>query len=356
VKGALVTLFLVLTALSASAIGSGILTADTLAFNAGQVLEGQIVIHTYMLSNSGDAPLTITNVSSSCGCTTTSLAKNVLAPGESVPLEVRFNSRGFGGQTTTKVVRIDYTSYTDPSKRRLDLTLAATVLRPQAYDLMTGDLDGIFYLLIDLRSPEAYASRHLAGALSIPYEELGNWIGVLPRGVFTVLYDQDGALALSAAQTLRAAGYPDAQLLQGGIDAWTRAYESSFAATGAPAAERFLLPAGPLLAGAVAVQAPIDVSYLQSEFLVLIDLRSPEAYAAAHFAGAVNVQPADLSAWVARLPASAHIVLYDDDGSVSRPQATALVGANYKNAQALFGGLAEWRAAFGEKLLAALVP
>ena len=344
--------FVVLGTLSANAVAGGILTADTLAFNAGQVLEGQIVLHAYTLSNSGDAPLTITNVSTSCGCTTASLAKNVLAPGESVPLDARFNSGGFGGQTVTKVVRIDYTSYTDPSKRRLDLTLAATVLRPQAYDLMTGDLDGVFYLLVDLRSPEAYASRHLTGALSIPYEELANWIGVLPRGVFTVLYDQDGSLVLSAAQTLRAAGYPDAQPLQGGLDAWTRAYGSEFAAVGA-AAERFLLPAAPPLAGSVGVQAPIDASYLRREFLVLIDLRLPEAYAAAHFAGAVNVQPADLSAWVARLPASARIILYDDDGSVARPLATALVEASYKKAQALFGGLAEWRAAFGDRLLAA---
>ena len=347
--------FVVLGALSANAVAGGILTADTLAFNAGQVLEGQIVLHAYMLSNSGDAPLTITNVSTSCGCTTASLAKNVLAPGESVPLDARFNSGGFGGQTVTKVVRIDYTSYTDPSKRRLDLTLAATVLRPQAYDLMTGDLDGVFYLLVDLRSPEAYASRHLTGALSIPYEELANWIGVLPRGVFTVLYDQDGSLVLSTAQALRAAGYPDAQTLRGGLDAWTKEYGSKFAAAGATAAERFLLPALPPATGAIAIQAPIDVRYLQSEFLVLIDLRSAEAYAAAHFAGALNVQPAELSAWVARLPASAHIVLYDDDGLTARPLATALVESNYRNAQALFGGLVEWRAAFGEKLLATLV-
>ena len=346
--------FVVLGTLSANAVASGILTADTLAFDVGQVLEGQIVTHTFTLSNSGDAPLTITNVSTSCGCTTTILAKNVLASGESVPLEARFNSRGFGGQTARKVVHIDYTSYTDPAKRRLDLTLAATVLRPQAYDLMTGDLDGIFYLLVDLRSPEAYASRHLIGALNIPYEKLGDWIGVLPRGVFTVLYDQEGSLVLSAAQTLRAAGYPDAQTLRGGLDTWTRAYGSEFAAVGA-AAERFLLPAAPPAAGTFVVQAPVDVSYLDREFLVLIDLRLPEAYAAAHFAGAVNVQTADLSAWVARLPASARIVLYDEDGSIARPLVTALVEASYKRAQALFGGLAEWRATFGEKLLATLV-
>ena len=347
-----VVLFGLLVGLSAGVAAGGVLAADTLAFDAGQVLEGQIVTHTFTLSNSGDAPLTITNVSTSCGCTTTILAKNVLASGESVPLEARFNSRGFGGQTARKVIHIDYTSYTDPAKRRLDLTLASTVLRPQSYDLMTGDLDGIFYLLVDLRSPDAYVSRHLTGAVNIPYEELGDWVGVLPRGVFTVLYDQDGSLVLSAAQTLRAAGYPDAQPLQGGLDAWTRAYGSEFAAVGA-AAERFLLPAAPPLAGSVGVQAPIDASYLRREFLVLIDLRLPEAYAAAHFAGAVNVQPADLSAWVARLPASARIILYDDDGSVARPLATALVEASYKKAQALFGGLAEWRAAFGDRLLAA---
>jgi len=350
VKKTLLLVSVILAGCSLSTLAAATLVVDNASHSFGEVLAGQIVSHTYVLSNTGDATLIITRVQATCGCTVPSWETATLEAGSSIPLEATFSTAGYSGRVI-KTVNVYYKGLNETTTRTLQLSLSATVLKKAQYDLMAGDLDGIFYLLIDLRSPEAYASRHLAGALSVPYEELGDWIGVLPRGVFTVLYDQDGTLALSAAQTLRAAGYPDAQLLQGGIDAWTRAYESSFAAVGA-AAERFLLPAGPPLAGAVAVQAPIDVSYLNREFLVLIDLRSPEAYAAAHFAGAVNIQPADLLAWATHLPNGAKIVLYDEDNSLARTQALALRGARYANAQALWGGLAEWRAAFGDRLLA----
>jgi rhodanese-related sulfurtransferase len=354
VKKTLLLVSVILAGCSLSTLAAATLVVDNASHGFGEVLAGQIVSHTYVLSNTGDATLIITRVQVTCGCTVPSWETATLEAGSSIPLEATFSTAGYSGRVI-KTVNVYYKGLDETTTRTLQLSLSATVLKKAQYDLMTGDLDGIFYLLVDLRSPEAYASRHLIGALNIPYEKLGDWIGVLPRGVFTVLYDQDGTLALSAAQSLRAAGYPDAQTLRGGLDTWTRAYGSEFAAVGA-AAERFLLPAAPPLAGSAGVQAPIDASYLRREFLVLIDLRSPEAYAAAHFAGAVNVQTADLSAWVARLPASARIILYDEDGSIARPLATALVEASYKGAQALFGGLAEWRAAFGGKLLVTIAP
>ena len=349
-KKTLLLVSVILAGCSLSTLAAATLVVDNASHSFGEVLAGQIVSHTYVLSNTGDATLIITRVQATCGCTVPSWETATLEAGSSIPLEATFSTAGYSGRVI-KTVNVYYKGLNETTTRTLQLSLSATVLKKAQYDLMAGDLDGIFYLLIDLRSPEAYASRHLIGALNIPYEKLGDWIGVLPRGVFTVLYDQDGTLALSAAQSLRAAGYPDAQTLRGGIDAWTRAYESSFAAVGA-AAERFLLPAGPPLAGSAGVQAPIDVSYLNREFLVLIDLRLPEAYAAAHFAGAVNIQPADLLAWATHLPNGAKIVLYDEDNSLARTQALALRGARYANAQALWGGLAEWRAAFGDRLLA----
>lgn len=53
---------------------------------------------TVRVSNAGDAPLTIENVTTSCSCTTTRLGKASLEPGESTTLEVLYNTYKFPGK------------------------------------------------------------------------------------------------------------------------------------------------------------------------------------------------------------------------------------------------------------------
>jgi len=81
----------------------------------------------------------------------------------------------------------------------------------------------LFYLLIDLRDPEAYAAGHLMGAINISYWELENWSSRLPREARTiVLYDQDGTLSDLAAQKLSTQGFDKARSLLGGLGEWRR--------------------------------------------------------------------------------------------------------------------------------------
>ena len=353
VKRILGVLFIVWAVLSASAAAAGVLEIDNASHDFGEVLSGQVLTHAFLLSNTGDAMLNITDVRTACGCTVASWRTADLAPGASIPLEATFSTAGYHDGRVTKAVTVYYKDQSTGPTKTLALTLSATVLTPQPYDLPAGELEYAFLLLVDLRSSDLYAAHHLLGALSIPHDELADWIGVLPRGVFTILYDQDGTVGPAAAQALNVAGYPEVQCLQGGISAWTQRYANRFAASGPAAEERFLLVAEPPSWASSGVVAPVDAGYLSREFLVLIDLRTPESYAAAHFAGAVNLEPADLPPWVARLPNATHILLYDDDGLVARRQAISLYNAGFTKVQALFGGLAEWRATFGNRLLVA---
>ena len=50
--------------------------------------------HTFSLKNNGKSELIIRNVRSSCGCTAVAPSKNVIAPGETAPIKVTFDSRG----------------------------------------------------------------------------------------------------------------------------------------------------------------------------------------------------------------------------------------------------------------------
>jgi len=342
--------------ISVAAAAAGVLTPDTTAYDFGALLGGEVVTHTFMLTNAGDATVTVSNLQASCPCTKPSMKTTVLAPKATAPLLAQFSSWGFNG-SVSKTITVTYTSPGGPRTQQLHLTIHATVVEADSAYVATGKLDLDLTLLIDLRSSQAYAARHLIGALSIPYDQLASWAGLLPRGVFTILYDQSGTVAATAARTLRNAGYPDVQYLQGGLDAWTKAYPNRFLTAGAAVAERFLLPSGAGGPGVASALKGVDASYLKRNYLVLVDLRSQEAYAAAHCAGAANVAPAELLSWAAGLPKDARVILYDEDGTTARVQALALRNARYGNAQSLFGGMAQWREAFGDKgLVASVIP
>jgi len=68
-KIGLVVLFSVL-ALGMAAAASPKISVDNAAHDFGEVIEGIAVVHTFVLTNDGDEPLTIDDVQVSCGCTT----------------------------------------------------------------------------------------------------------------------------------------------------------------------------------------------------------------------------------------------------------------------------------------------
>lgn len=217
---------LIAATLGVTASASGELSADVADYNFGNVVEGTIVVHTFILSNLGTQPIQITKVRASCGCTATALSDYSLAVGESVQLEARVDTSGFSGD----VVKSIYVDYTAGASEAATLTLhvAGTVLRAQEYNITAGDLNYLFYILIDLREPDGYAAGHLTGALNIPYAEFSAWVERLPKGVIIVLYDQDGVVSDQAVQELLTAGFNDARSLLGGLNAWTFAYGDQF--------------------------------------------------------------------------------------------------------------------------------
>jgi len=94
------------------------------SFDFGDIKQGEIVSHTFVLTNSGGDLLKITNVQASCGCTAASPEKSELAPGESTDLTVKFNSKGRMGKQL-KTVKI-FTN--DPESPEMTLTINGNVV------------------------------------------------------------------------------------------------------------------------------------------------------------------------------------------------------------------------------------
>lgn len=83
-------------------------------FDFGYTPSGLKAYHRYWLVNDGDDTLKIQRVKPGCGCTTVPLPSNVISPGDSVPLDLEFDTQKFKGKVhksvaiySNEMVRVD---------------------------------------------------------------------------------------------------------------------------------------------------------------------------------------------------------------------------------------------------------
>lgn len=76
------------------------LTVQEYVGNFGIADEGNIVEHTFTISNTGTSPLQIKNLRPTCGCVSTEIDKRTLQPGEQGKITLHFDTHGrFGKQS-----------------------------------------------------------------------------------------------------------------------------------------------------------------------------------------------------------------------------------------------------------------
>lgn len=84
----------------------------------GTINDGDIVEHVFQFTNSGEAPLIISNATATCGCTVPNWPKQPIAVGETGEIQVRFNSRNKAG-IQNKTITITANTY--PSSNKLQI-------------------------------------------------------------------------------------------------------------------------------------------------------------------------------------------------------------------------------------------
>lgn len=91
-----------------------ILTLEKNTHDFGDIYQGDVVEHTFKFTNTGNQPLLITNIQTSCGCTTPTWPRDPIMPGGKGELKVGFNSAGKMNKQT-KTLPIISNSATDVS-------------------------------------------------------------------------------------------------------------------------------------------------------------------------------------------------------------------------------------------------
>lgn len=83
-----------------------VLSLKETEFNFGKIPQSKPVYHSFEISNKGEKPLKLDNVSASCGCTTPEWSRDEIAPGGTALIKVGYNAAAEG--PFTKDITITY--------------------------------------------------------------------------------------------------------------------------------------------------------------------------------------------------------------------------------------------------------
>ncbi|MGH2464014.1 MAG: MBL fold metallo-hydrolase [Candidatus Limnocylindrales bacterium] len=195
-------------------------------------------------------------------------------------------------------------------------------------------------VLVDLRSPRAFAERHITGSLSIPAgSSFGTWLGwVVDLDVPVVFVLPGGGSAVGGAnratwddairQALRIGHESVAGYLEGGIATWI--------AAGLPTEANGRI-------GVAALARAVDRG--GSEAPLVVDVRQPSEYQAGHVPGAWHIGAGDLPGRLADLPRDLPIAAMCASGYRASVATALLDAAGFTNVSWVAGGIDEWAAA-----------
>jgi hypothetical protein len=104
------------------------ITFDKTEHDFGTILQGEVVTASFHFTNTGNAPLLISNVQTSCGCTVGEFPHDPIAPGKDGVIKATYNSKGHHGFQSRSLTVV---SNTNPNQTVL--RLKAKVQPPDQY-------------------------------------------------------------------------------------------------------------------------------------------------------------------------------------------------------------------------------
>ena len=209
---------------------------------------GGKVKHDFSFTYNGDKPIEITGVPTSCACTSATVSKTKLNPGDSAVLTVKFNpnlheepeGKFFKTVTLLSEPKLDEmpevkiwaeidldlgreayelkSDHEDEEGEGEDGLTSYKSITPEKLDEMLKDKD---FTLIDVHIPE---QSHIEGTdLFIPYNDIEHDVR-LPKdkNAKIVLYCRSGGMSRAAAYTLAEEGYTNVYDVVGGKNAYDR--------------------------------------------------------------------------------------------------------------------------------------
>ena len=94
-------------------------------YDAGKTAMGEVIRAEFVVENTGDTPLIISDVSPSCSCTIADFTKEAIAPGEKGKIKATIDTKSMPVGRLTKSVRI----LANPTPELTVVTIQANIIR-----------------------------------------------------------------------------------------------------------------------------------------------------------------------------------------------------------------------------------
>lgn len=98
----------------------------TPVYDFGKVLNGKVVKHDFIFTNTGEALLKIKSVHTSCGCTTAGAWSREVKPGQTGSIPIQFHGGNYSGPVTKRIT----VTCNDPAHRETVLQIKAKIWKP----------------------------------------------------------------------------------------------------------------------------------------------------------------------------------------------------------------------------------
>ncbi len=99
----------------AQTVNGAVLEFAEKSYEFGDIVQGDSVKHVFKFTNTGNAPLMLREVLTTCGCTVPKFSKEPIMPGKEGEILVKFNSEGKEGRLT-KVITILSNATNNPAR------------------------------------------------------------------------------------------------------------------------------------------------------------------------------------------------------------------------------------------------
>lgn len=241
-----------------------------------------------------------------------------------------------------------------------------TITPVEAAELLKNDSNA---MLVDVRNPDEIAEMSVPGATLIPLHQLASRMRELEGKSALLFMCRSGGRSSVAAKMALSAGFPGVHNIAGGIISWasaglpivqggSRGFVSKKVAIATGVILTGILFASFIFSGsstAGSTQTSIRKHLTTAQFAeeiqkpgaILLDVRTPEEYAAGHIAGAININFYDqnFKEELNKLDKTATYDVYCQSGNRSGKTLPIMQSLGFAHAQDLSGGILSWASA-----------
>jgi len=224
--------------------------------------------------------------------------------------------------------------------KKVPAQIIKNITPQEASALIQQNQDNPDFIIIDIRTPEAFAQEHIENAINLDYGSQGfqDELDKLDRDKVYLIYCQNGAQSQSALDMMAELNFKEVYTISGGLDQWK--------AVGLPTIQ---IP--PQISESITAPEAFDLIQQNQDNpnFVIIDIETPEEFAQGHIENAINITygSENFRDELDKLDKDKIYLIYYSCacGGIDKKALDLMKELGFKEVYKISGGLDNWKAA-----------